>query len=164
MCIITIVTALSDWLLSWVQQVHGSIPENCRLLSCDTAGTRCCFPWKNPFIDTFCGFQNVFPMETQKVFLKGKSKKHVMFFSDFSHRNIFCFFQKQARNTYCVSCVFLQEIFYLIIFVFLNSKFLILLFMFLTGKFLFYLINISYKVFPWEKCFKKKISCCYPLF
>jgi len=44
----------------------------------DTAGARWCFPWKNPSRDTFCDFQRGFPTETQKVFLKEKSEKHIM--------------------------------------------------------------------------------------
>ena len=51
-----------------------------------TAGAKCCFLWKNLFLDMFCDFQRVFPMETQKVFLKEKSKKHMMCFLDISHR------------------------------------------------------------------------------
>jgi len=52
----------------------------------DTAGARWCFPWKNPLRDTFYDFQKVFPMETQKVFLKEKSEKHIMCFFQVSHR------------------------------------------------------------------------------
>jgi len=52
----------------------------------DTAGAGWCFPWKNPLRDTFCDFQRVFPMETQKVFLKEKSKKHIMCFFQVFHR------------------------------------------------------------------------------
>ena len=52
----------------------------------DTAGTGWCFPGKNPFLDRVCVSQRVFPMGTQKVFLKEKSKKHVMCFSDVSYR------------------------------------------------------------------------------
>ena len=51
-----------------------------------TAGAGWCFPRKNPLRDTFCDFQRVFPMETQKVFLKEKSKKHIMCFFQVSHR------------------------------------------------------------------------------
>ena len=51
-----------------------------------TAGAGWCFPWKNPLRDMFCDFQRVFPMETQKVFLKEKSEKHIMCFSQVSHR------------------------------------------------------------------------------
>ena len=53
---------------------------------CTTAGAGWCFPWKNPLRDTFCDLQRVFPMETQKVFLKEKSKKHIMCFFQVSHR------------------------------------------------------------------------------
>jgi len=52
----------------------------------NTAGARYCFPWKNPFLDMCCGFQRVFPAETQRVFLKGKSEKHIMCFFQVSHR------------------------------------------------------------------------------
>ena len=51
-----------------------------------TAGAGWCFPRKNPLRDTFCDFQRVFPTETQKVFLKEKSEKHIMCFSDVSHK------------------------------------------------------------------------------
>jgi len=51
-----------------------------------TAGTGWCFPQKNPFLDMFCDFQRVFPTETQKVFLKEKSEKHIMCFFHVSHR------------------------------------------------------------------------------
>ena len=51
-----------------------------------TAGTEWCFPQKNPFLDMFCDFQRVFPMEIQKVFLKEKSEKHIMCFFQVSHR------------------------------------------------------------------------------
>jgi len=51
-----------------------------------TAGTGWCFPGKNPFLHRFCVSQRVFPMKTQKVFLKEKSKKHVMCFSDVSYK------------------------------------------------------------------------------
>jgi len=51
-----------------------------------TAGTGWCFPGKNTFPDRFCVSKRVFPMGTQKVFLKEKSKKHVICFSDVSHR------------------------------------------------------------------------------
>jgi len=51
-----------------------------------TAGARWCFPWKNPLRDMFCDFQRVFPTETQKVFLKEKSEKHIMCFFQVSHR------------------------------------------------------------------------------
>ena len=49
-----------------------------------TAGAGWCFPLKNPLRDTFCDFQRVFPVETQKVFLKEKSEKHIMCFSQVS--------------------------------------------------------------------------------
>ena len=48
-----------------------------------TAGAGWCFPRKNPLRDMFCDFQRVFPMETQKVFLKEKSEKHYVFLSGF---------------------------------------------------------------------------------
>ena len=51
-----------------------------------TAGPGWCFPWKNPLRDTFCDFQRIFPTETQKVFLKEKSEKHIMCFFQVSHR------------------------------------------------------------------------------
>jgi hypothetical protein len=76
--------------------------------------------------------------ETHDMFLGYFQRIFFLFLSRF-------FFQKQARNTYCVSCVFPKEIFYLFLFVFLKSNFIILLFIFLTGKFLFYLIDISYR-------------------
>jgi len=44
------------------------------------------FPRKNPLRDMFCDFQRVFPTETQKVFLKEKSEKHIMCFFQVSHR------------------------------------------------------------------------------
>ena len=52
----------------------------------NTAGAGWCFPWKNPLRDMFCDFQRVFPTETQKVFLKEKSEKHIMCFFQVSHR------------------------------------------------------------------------------
>ena len=51
-----------------------------------TAGAGWCFPRKTPLRDTLCDFQRVFPMETQKVFLKEKSKKHIICFFQVSHR------------------------------------------------------------------------------
>jgi len=61
--------------------------ENVEPVSLDiTAGAGWCFPRKNPLRDMFCDFQRVFPTETQKVFLKEKSKKHIMCFFQVSHR------------------------------------------------------------------------------
>ena len=51
-----------------------------------TAGSGWCFPGKNPFLDRFCVSKRDFPMRTHKIFLKEKSKKHVMCFSDVSYR------------------------------------------------------------------------------
>ena len=75
-----------------------------------TAGTGCCFPRENPFLDTFCDFQRVFPTETQKVFRKEKSEKHVMCFSYVSHRYFFCFSQDLPfRNSPETQYVFLAS-------------------------------------------------------
>ena len=46
----------------------------------------CPSPRKNSFLDRFCVSKRVLPMGTQKVFLKEKSKKHVMCFSDVCYR------------------------------------------------------------------------------
>ena len=63
----------------------------------NTAGTGWCFLGKNPFLDRFCVFQRVFPMKTQKVFLKEKSKKHVMCYDSIF---TFTFLPIQTTNIY----------------------------------------------------------------
>ena len=73
-----------------------------------TAGARWCFPRKNPLGNTSCDFQRIFPRETQKVFLKEKSEKHMTCFSDFSNGYFFCFFQDfSLRNMQETHIVFL---------------------------------------------------------
>jgi len=77
---------LLSWYLNWKNTYYSSTIYTDTDIKINTAGARWSFPQKNPLRDTFCDFQRVFPMETQKVFLKEKSKKHIMCFFQVSHK------------------------------------------------------------------------------
>ena len=108
------------------------------------------FPSEKPIGKHIMWFPKDFSGENTKSFSERKIWETHEMFLGFFQRIFFMFllrffFEKHARNTYCVSCMFPKEIFYLFLSVFLKNNFLILLFIFPTDKFLFYLIDIPYR-------------------
>jgi len=55
-----------SWSPQGLARIYVGIPQHPP--EYNTAGAGWCFPWKNPFLDTFCDFQRFFPQKHKKCF------------------------------------------------------------------------------------------------